>query len=237
MRIAVCLSGMLRNFESTHSTFNKYISEIYKPDIFFFGYPNNNGKEYCNKKLIELYNPKKFLLQDYTEELRNIICSNESKFKQNCRLETKINNTISQFYNIYNCDLLRQEYEKQNKFIYDVVIRSRTDVYYYKSFEKHELLLASMGHVLIPTEWDFKNVSSEAVSDSFAMTNSRNMTKYSNIYNKYESYYNNGCLMHPESLLGKHLITENLMRIEVKGHGWYKFENLDTGKVNERYGY
>ena len=44
--------------------------------------------------------------------------------------------------------------------------------------EEKELQMAKFGYVLIPTEWDFKTVDARAVSDSFAMTNSKNMTKY-----------------------------------------------------------
>jgi hypothetical protein len=236
MKIAICLSGLIRNFENTFPRFKKYIMDTYEPDIFFYGYPNNNGLDYCNKKLIELYKPKKHIIQEYNSDLRKKICEDETKFK-NTRSETKINNLISQLYNIHNCDLLRQQYEAENNFKYDIVLRCRTDVFFFKSFEDHELTMARAGFVLIPTEWDFKNISTICVSDSFAMTNSKSMSKYANLYNKYEKYYNSGCQMHPETLFGKHILNEGLTRIEIKGHGWYKFENLDTGEVQERYGY
>lgn len=234
MKIAICLSGMLRNFENTFPRFKKFVIDQHKPDVFFAGYPNSLGIEECKNKFIDFYKPKNFIFNEYTQEFRNKICNDEQKYANFCRNETKINNFLSQAYNIKICDLLRQEYEKQNNFEYDVVVRCRTDVFYYKSFDEEQLNLAKLGYVLIPTEWDFKEVTPYAVSDSFAMTNSKNMTKYSTLYNFIESYYNNGVLMHPETMVGNHIIQQSLQRIEIFGHGWYKFENIDTGEHNER---
>jgi hypothetical protein len=235
MKIAICLSGMVRNFENTYPSFKKFIIDEHNPDIFFSGYPNSKGFEYCESKIIELYSPKKIIIQEYTDDLRKMICNNEEKYK--ARPETKVNNFLSQMYNIKKCDLLRQEYEKENNFKYDVVIRSRIDVFYFKKFEEKELQMAQFGYILIPTEWDFKTVNIRAVSDSFAMTNSKNMTKYSNLYNNFDEYYNAGVQIHPETIFGFHLIQQGLTRIEIPGHGWYKFENIETGKNDDRHGY
>lgn len=227
MKIAVCLSGMMRNFEYTFPRFKKYIIDDLKPDIFFSGYPNKNGINYCGEKIIDLYNPKKIILRNYDDNIRKEICLNEKKYLKNKRSETPINNILSQFYNIYTADNLRQEYELENKFTYDVVIRCRIDVYFFRNFLKEELIQATTGLILIPEEWDFKEVNSVAVTDSFAMSNSKNMKKYSSLYKNIEKYYEQGCLFHPETLTGYHLQKENLVRIPVKRHGWYKFENLD----------
>jgi hypothetical protein len=237
MRIAFCLSGMMRNFENTFPGFKKYIAEIHNPDIFFYGYPNNNGLEYCEEKLKEMYEPKKYFIQEYSDVLRRKICPHEDKFQKNTRCEVKIGNSISQFYNIYGCDLHRQQYERENNFKYDVVIRSRIDVFYFKSFDENDLKSAKQGNVLIPSEWDFKQISNICVSDSFAMSNSNNMSKYSNIYNHYEQYFDNGVIFHPETLLGTHLLKQNLNRVVVDRHGWYKFENPDSGMREDRHGY
>ncbi len=237
MKIAVCLSGMMRNFENTYPNFKKHIIDQHMPDIFFCGYPNSKGLEYCREKLISFYNPKDFILNEYNEEIRKKICNNEDIFKNNVRTETKINNFLSQLYNIYQSDILRQKYELKNNFKYDVVIRSRIDVFYFKKFELEELLMAKYGYVLIPTEWDFKSVDNRAVSDSFAMTNSQNMSKYSNLFNNYEKLFNEGTHLHPETLFGVHMLDQRLNRIEIKGHGWYKFEDVNTGKDQDRHGY
>jgi hypothetical protein len=97
MKIAVCLSGMMRNFELTYPYFKKYIIDEYDPDIFFSGYPNKNGNEYCDKNLVNLYNPKKYILQEYSDELRKKICDNEEKYLKNKRPETIVQNIFSQF--------------------------------------------------------------------------------------------------------------------------------------------
>jgi hypothetical protein len=234
MKIAICLSGMMRNFELTFPRFKKYIIDIHNPDIFFSGYPNKQGIQYCKKKILDLYQPKNYIIQDYNDEIRKKICNNEQKYYVNKRLETPINNVFSQYYNIYKSDKLRQEYEINNSFKYDIVIRSRIDVYYFKSFSSEELSLASQGFVLIPDEWDFKVVHAKAVSDSFAMSNSINMSTYSNLYNKIDEYFNDGCLFHAETLIGYHIDKEKLNRVSINRHGWYKFENLDGIDIDRK---
>jgi hypothetical protein len=237
VKIAICFSGMMRNFENTFPRFKKFIMDNHEPDIFFSGYPNNCGLDYCLYKFTDLYKPKKFIINEYTEKLRKQICDNEEKYLVNTRNETKINNFISQIYNIKSCDDLRQQYENENNFQYDVVIRTRLDVFYFKKFDEEELNLAKSGNILIPTEWDFKEVNPIAVSDSFAMSNSTNMTKYANLYNNFDKYFQQGIQMHPETMFGFHILQQKLNRIAVMGHGWCKFENIDTGDHNERRNY
>jgi hypothetical protein len=234
MKIAICLSGMMRNFENTYPRFKKHIIDAHNPDIFFCGYPNKQDINYCKEKLINLYNPKKYILRSYNDEIRKNICSNEKKYESHKRPETVINNYISQIYNIKLSDQLRIEYEKENNFIYDVVVRSRIDVYYFKSFEENELKMANCGEVLIPDEWDFKIVNNICVSDSFAMSNSKNMELYSSLYDCFDNYYENGITLHPETMLGYHLYQKKLNRIKIPSYGWYKFENIDTGKDSDR---
>ena len=234
MKIAICLSGMLRNFEITYPRFKKFIIDKHSPDIFFCGYPNKFGFDYCNDSINNLYKPKKYILNEYTDELRKKICINENKYLSNKRNETTINNFISQLYNIKLCDDLRTKYESENNFKYDVVIRSRMDVFYFNSFEESELSQAKNGSILIPEEWDFKIVNDCAVSDSFAMSNSKNMEIYSSLYEQFDKYFDNGILFHPETLFGHHIAVNKLQRIKVAGHGWYKFENLENGIADER---
>lgn len=237
MKIALCFSGMLRNFEVTYPSIKKYLLDTHSPDVFFAGYPNKKGLEYCKDKFIELYNPKKMFIQEYSDDLRKNICNNEEKYLIRTREETKINNFLSQIYNIKICDNLRQQYENENNFQYDVVIRTRLDVFYFKKFEEEELNLAKSGNILIPTEWDFKEVNPVGVSDSFAMSNSINMTKYASLYDNFDNYFQQGVQMHPETMFGFHVLQQKLNRIAIMRHGWYKFENIDTGEHHERRNY
>ena len=55
------------------------------------------------------------------------------------------------------------------------------------------------------------------------------------LYNNFDEYYNSGIQPHPETIFGVHIMREGLTRIEIPGHGWYKFENLETGNDNDRH--
>ena len=51
MKVAVLVSGMLRTFEETYPRLKKYIIDDLEPDIFFYGYPNKKGMQYCQNKI------------------------------------------------------------------------------------------------------------------------------------------------------------------------------------------
>ena len=64
MKIALCLSGGLRNFKDTHYSFKNFILDKYDTDVFFYGLENKEGVDVNKKDLLDLYNPKNYQINN-----------------------------------------------------------------------------------------------------------------------------------------------------------------------------
>ena len=234
MKIAVLVSGMLRTFEETYPRLKKYIIDDLKPDIFFYGYPNKKGIKYCENKIKELWNPKDYKIVEYTDFLRREICFDENKYEKNKRPETKVNNVLSAAYTLKKCNDLRLKYQKDNNIDYDIVLRIRPDYYFINHINQSQLESAKKGEILIPNEWDFKEVHPLAVSDGIALSNNFSMNKYCELYNYIDNYFDEGISFHPETYFGFHIDRMNLNRKVVHRHGWIDFHNPDGIDFNRK---
>jgi hypothetical protein len=201
MKIALCLSGGLRNFKDTAYSFKNHLLDKHQVDVFFFGLENKDGSIQNQKDFIELYQPKK--LQINTKDYyNNILC--------NYHLPT----SYYGFYNVMKCNDLKKQYEQDNSFKYDIVIRSRTDFFWFRDLTTEELEL-SKDYVLTPSEWSFRSVHDFCRSDVFAIGNSELIDEYSELFNYIDEY----CKIftfHPESLCGYHLQDKKIPNLEVE---------------------
>lgn len=230
MKVAILIFGMLRCFEQVYPEFKKYLIDVLNPDIFFSGYPNKKGLEYCESKIKELWNPKKYIIRNYTEELRRQIHPNDEKFE--CRKigNSRVASTLSGKYNIKLANELRKEYESENKIKYDLLILLRPEVVFYKTLENDEIKKAINGDILIPDAWDFKCVNPICVSDVGVVTNSESMDIYASLIDCIDKYWEEGYLFHPETLMGVHIEKTKLKRTGVNYTGWYTFYELEDRK-------
>jgi hypothetical protein len=151
MKVAICLSGHLRNFEKTFPRIKSQILDTFlNPDIFISVWDKsntNNNVSFKNQEddlfiniidqeLIDMV--KKELNSQYnytTVEVENLN-------KVNHKLTDYVNDNvstydsvrydnllkvISTYYKIWKCNILRNDYELKNKINYDLVIRCDTD--------------------------------------------------------------------------------------------------------------
>ena len=237
MRIAVCISGGLRTFEIAAPLLQeKFIVPLkakgHEVDIFFYGLSNNDGKELNEKKLVELYQPKKYVLKDWNASAESEVLSGFSQEQFNfmniraIRKDLVVAN-LSQMYNIKKVFELMSEHEEQNGFRYDLAIRTRPDVYYFRTLDEDQIDTAICENtVSITDEWDFKCVRPFAISDIYAMGNSAAMKKYSKIYDSVYSCTKDINLFHVESLTGHYIQNvAHLNRTAVnKNNHWFWFE-------------
>lgn len=237
MRVAILLPGMLRNFEVVYPYFKKYVIDPLNPDIFFYGYPNKKGLAYCESKIIELWNPKKYTIKEYTTELRKEICPYENELYMGRNLyatsERASHTWMSGIYCVKNANILKQQYEQENNFTYDVVIKSRTDIFYYREHSSEELERAQKGELLIPESWDFKSVNAIGASDVSAVSDSKTMDSYCGLYDNIEKYFRESVYaFHPETYCGIHIDRQKLNRtplhVGVNDNGWVMFEHPDS---------
>ncbi len=218
MKIAIVMSGMLRNFEHTFATTKKYIlddPDFTQVDVFFAGYPGKAGMEYCEKKFVSLYNPRLYDLQAWGP-----------KIEEEINLKTGVNDwtynpTNSKSMNImsfwrcrYIANELRKKYSEQNNIDYDLVYNLRTDFFAFDTIDKTVKSNAKQDNaVYVPPDWDFKVVNPNAIGDPMAVGSSDAMDKYFSLYRFANEYRKQGCPIHPETLLGYHFKIQNIARL------------------------
>lgn len=220
MRVALCLSGGLRNFKDTFYSFDEMLLKKYSVDTFFYGVENKEGAEQNTTDLVDLFRPKKYVI-------------NDKDFYKGIPCYYSIPTSYYSFYNVLKCNELKKAFERENNFIYDIVIRSRTDYFWFRPITAEELDLASHS-ILTPKEWSFKGVNSFALSDIFAFSTSTLMDKYSETF-KYIDEYCQDITFHPESIMGYHLMKHNIPRKEINRHVIYEYPSPRVEKYIDPY--
>jgi hypothetical protein len=213
MKISLLLSGGLRNFEDTYSSFKYYLLDKFDIDVFFYGVENKFGK---TKNEI-----------DFKKKFRPVSCViNEKNYydKIDCKNEY-IRSSFYSFYNVYKCNQLKKIWEIENNIKYDLVIRCRLDVFWFRSITEEEIDMAT-SHILTPKEWNFKSVNQFALSDIFAIGNSEQMDIYCELYNKIDEYCEK-IKFHPESLCGIHISKNELSYKEIPRHFIFEYPDAN----------
>lgn len=144
MRIAVCLNGQPRTWRSCLPNWLEKIEKQGQVDFFFHFWDYNtlpsllashNGgmkiydepiSEEEQKDIIKLLDPKKYKFESRKPiEYWNCTIPPDKQFGHWC---------ADQFYSLYYSSLLKREYEMENKFRYDAVIRIRSDLWIENDF-------------------------------------------------------------------------------------------------------
>lgn len=236
MKIAISISGQPRNYKQSYLSLKEYFLDKYDCDIYFhswktskfestnFGGGNHQYSltEQDYKDLIELYQPKNYILEQP-------IVFDASGYK--CPIwRQPLNNTLSMFYSIYKSfQLIEGEY--------DYVVRTRFDIDYSKfslEFPKEDLILP---------EWNTDiRVKHRGFYDVFAIGTQPSMKIYSEVFSNVISYITNDpqimkfleggwpgqdSPLRNEYLLKWHLIKNNIKIKELPTLG----NNADVGLI------
>lgn len=200
MRIALVLSGQAR-FADIAYRVGALNYKMY--DIFFHTWSGDEHPQlapWLNRtnvyltpidELIEIFHPVK-----YSITTQNIFQNNEIRAR--CQESPEINALHHMFQSIYLADACRKEYETNNGFNYDLVIRCRFDL----------LTLSSVPHSMVPnnviyTPYLLKH--KESPCDWLFMASSPTMTKISDLFLKFSNYLDFGIQKSGEELLKHHL--------------------------------
>jgi hypothetical protein len=221
MKIALCLSGGLRNFKDTQYSFQEYLLSTHDVDVFFYGLENRDGSEINRQDLEQLYHPK-------------ISVVNNQQYYDSIPCPYHLPSAYYAFYNIYMCNELKKQYEIKNGFKYDLVIRSRTDCFWFRYIREQEFELAKH-NIMIPADWAFKGVNPYARSDMFAFGNSELMDSYSLMFTRLKEYTDTIGMFHPESICGYHLLLNNIPNIENERCFVFEYPSRRTEKYIHPY--
>lgn len=219
MKIAICLSGLIRYPDNALKTINKIIPN---DDIKIFIHTwKIRDKEFFSGKIFQpQYKELDKIAEDsivfldsfnYESVLVENFDSWEIKFKKIYRdllvkcspVDNYTIAPISMFYSIFKSNELKKKYEEENSMVFDRVIRMRMDSDYVQdgNIDLHnydEDLYIPLGE-----DWD------GGINDQFAIGKSDIMDQYCNVYNnfydiEFEKYQ-------PETMLRQNLEYYNLI--------------------------
>jgi hypothetical protein len=194
MRIAICISGQSRTWEKCY----KRWLEIFGPqgDIDFYFHlwdyntlpsivaSHNGGRKIEDEllsedeklRILEAFKPKKHIFESRKKiEYWNCELPENKQFGPWCR---------EQFYSLYRVSLLKREYELENDFRYDIVIRIRTDLWI---IDTPKLIVPAPGTAYTShCSWD-ERFNCYRVGDIFYYADSHTFDQVSEFY-KYLSF-------------------------------------------------
>jgi len=226
MKVALCFSGGIRNLEDNYESINRCLIEPLNADVFIHGWYfkvnelNNTHKMYRKKetdenKVLLLLKPKKYKFEYYDKSKENEMIDKfdinriKEKYNDNPYLCQLYPNTCGMFYSINKSNELKKEYEKENNFKYDIVIRCRPDFEFYTPLNENVLNLVNDNNILLPLD-NYAFVTQQC--DKFAIGKSVTMDYYSDLINNilsYEEKYPKEFWDGP-NVLKKHLIEGNI---------------------------
>ena len=197
MRVAVYFIGQPRYYKETFPGIYKNIIKQNNADVFFhcwydkkeageeiknggICYYKNRKKNYImpqnlDKDIVELYKPKKYIIEP-------------QKFLQiKNKKDIDCMSGLSMYYSIMKANDLVREYEIENNFRYDFVIKMRYDMYCDKPLilSKYHNNLINNPHILHKERIPFH------IDDRIWFSNSENMFKISRGYLEVEDYLDN----------------------------------------------
>ena len=218
MKLAIIMSGMLRNFEHTFFSTKKFLLEdkfFEKKDIFFYGYSDNFELDESIKKFEKLYKPKKFKIEKWNENIKNSIEMTTASNKwPKFHTASPVTNIMSSWRCRYLANEFKIEFEKVNKFKYDLVYQLRTDLFCFDYIDHKFALKASKEKncVYVPKDWDHKDADPIAIGDIMAYGSSKAMNNYFSLYKNAKRYWLKGIKGHPETILGYHFEDKKIIR-------------------------
>lgn len=146
MRIALCFSGQLRTFEECFPYIEDNLIKANPQHEFdMIGYFNSDNDLIYDE--LKDY-PFKSLLVEPDVELPNLMYQ-DNKYTINYPPRSKA--VFYQLYAIQNANKLRKQYEQDNNFEYDFVVRIRPDFKYLDSVDLSNL---EFGKIYLPLEND-----------------------------------------------------------------------------------
>lgn len=204
MKIAVCFSGHMRNYEDTFPTWKRFLLDIHDCDVFIHTWSNRGmftPKDGVITKYDEvgtvsetdnsvdfghvqnLLKPVKFVSEAYSSVKPMISEKAKKYYEWRDSIKgweyTRPHDYISFSYKIWACN----ELTKQTNVKYDLVIRARTDLkmngpFPNEVFEHPEFLWLRSGH---PSDMA-RDPNPKSVVQEIGLSNSQTMDIFANLY-------------------------------------------------------
>lgn len=225
MKTAICISGAPRFVKEGHALFSKFIKGFEDMDVFVHVWEKIEGGMHSAitrtdsvVEIRDLYN-----IASMVEEPQRYDIGPGGPVSTNEFVHW------SMFYSIWKANDLKRQYEQQNNFRYDCVIRTRFDC---ALLEDVDVSQHSLTDVKVP--FIHRN---GVIPEWFNFSSSNNMDFYSDVWKKMIDYkaYGKVMMTSGEELLTHHLKSNNVdfstintrvSLIRNEGAGWTSVNNL-----------
>lgn len=241
MKVAICFSGAIRNFDDCIcSTLKYFINNFNNPDIFLHMWTFNQDdttkditynfkwrKDNSSvEKIMSILNPKKYVIEEYTNDsekkiielshvdMKKFLTDQEKNYGFNC---------CSMYWKILKSFELAEEYSIQNKFEYDLIIRARLDFIWEDYIGiSHFTNLTENNLFLIKDR--YATCSKLLTNDKFFAGNYNVMKKMCGIFYNLKKYQDDGYSIEGQTINEIHIKHMNL-KVNWIGHSktYYKF--------------
>ena len=210
MKVAFCFSGQPRDVKNTldnilwawgfHQELDFFVhtwipekTGTFRPDT-----PSDTFGDDTLEYILEKLNPKKHKFE-YQIIFNKVYPDSNTWPIGNPCIPNPSQNIQSFFYSIQQANNLKKEYEKENNFVYDCVIRTRFDYLFTEQYDisKYDLSYLNIKNNCNHTEY--------AINDHLALSNSKTIDVYSDMFNYLEECYNDGIEFNTEVFWGYYI--------------------------------
>ncbi len=172
----MCLAGQARFISKN---FENILTNIILPtsaDVFCYFWDTSGGNLEPHKA-IEVFEPVSYVIEAQKVFDTNSYSSANYQYPKDVK---RYQNIHSMHYSIWQSNLLKQKYEQSHGFLYDCVIRSRTDISFETAFDFSEI--KQHPNSIWLRQYD-KSPAGVSCADLFAFSNSKQMDIYSDFFN------------------------------------------------------
>jgi hypothetical protein len=218
MKTALCISGHMRTYKKTFESLKRNVIDILNPDVFIatwdelgfwggydhqIGFNNKENKININD-IQNTFQPKKIKVDKY-EDFDEMFLNRSKNFESNKIWYNEIwytrpKNAISMYHKSNESVLLKQNFEIENDFKYDLVIKTRPDILYH---EKIPSIISeydgSLFYILN------KYTHHTGYGDIFFAGNSNTVDSFFNLYNDFEILFSKNLKFCPHEYVKHYL--------------------------------
>jgi len=239
MKIAICFSGGIRSFLTCYpSIYKNIILPLNDVDIFFhlwsqpvynyFDSSFNNFKfqddECSQEKVYQILNKenkvKDYVINEYSPDWQDFIikkCIDISYIESmNQKDQDYAISAISMYYKIKEANLLKINYENNNNFKYDLVIRARLDFKWNQQFNLNDFVCNDNEVILIKDSYCTK--AKWMGNDKFFASSSKNMDNICNLFDLIKYFYLDLKIPLEGQFLNRHILKHLNLNIKFIGN-------------------
>jgi hypothetical protein len=253
MKIAICFSGAIRSFKYCYPSIFKYLIEPLNADVFLHAWSSGKKidknlqvrfkmkEDLCDPNyVLEKLCPKKYVIDEYNSMWEEKILQEANMtdvdfmiphdiYIKTCESQPLAykrwaHNAMGMYYKIMKCNELKCEYEKENNFKYDIVIRARLDFIWTTFVNIDDINFKNKSTIFTINDIYCSQYRNVPNNDRFFGGNSETMDKFCNIFKRLRKIYKKNIPIHGSELFVNEIKKYNYDRFGDDTY-YYKFIN------------